>query len=46
MPRPASVLTPFSSENPLPVVRAYPFTNITIFIVDNSILLVILGALP
>jgi hypothetical protein len=43
---PTSVLTPFSSENPPPVVRASTFTNVTIFIADNSVLLVILGALP
>jgi hypothetical protein len=45
-PCPASVPTPFSWENLPPVVRASPFTNATIFITDNSILLVILGALP
>jgi hypothetical protein len=43
---PASVPMPFSSENPPAVVRASPFTNVTIFIADNSILLMILGALP
>jgi hypothetical protein len=41
-----SVPTHFSSENPPPVVRASPFANVTIFIADNSVLLVILGALP
>jgi hypothetical protein len=45
-PRPASMPTPFSNENPPRVVRASSFTNVTIFIVDESILLVILGALP
>jgi hypothetical protein len=42
----ASVPTPFSSENSSPVVRASSFTNVTIFIADKSVLLVILGALP
>jgi hypothetical protein len=42
----ASVPTPFSSENPPPVVRASSSTNVTIFIADNSVLLMILGALP
>jgi hypothetical protein len=45
-PRPASVPMPFFSENSLPVVRASSFTNVTIFIADKSVLLVILGALP
>jgi hypothetical protein len=44
--RPASVPTPIFSENPPPVVRASSFTNVTIFIADESILLVILEALP
>jgi hypothetical protein len=44
--RPASVPTPFSCENPPPVVTASSFTNVTIFIADESILLVILGSLP
>jgi hypothetical protein len=45
-PRPASVPTPFFSEYPPPMVRASSFTNVTIFIADKSVLLVILGALP
>jgi hypothetical protein len=32
----ASVPTPFSSENPPPVVRASSFTNVTIFTADKS----------
>jgi hypothetical protein len=43
---PASVATPFFSENPPPVVRASSFTNVSIFITDESVLLVILGVLP
>jgi hypothetical protein len=42
----ASLPMPFSSENPPSVVRASCSTNVTIFITDNSVLLVILGALP
>jgi hypothetical protein len=42
----ASVPTPFSSKNPPPGVRASSFTNVTIFIADKFVLLVILGALP
>jgi hypothetical protein len=45
-PWPATVPTSFFSENPPPVVRASSFTNVTIFITDKSILLMILGALP
>jgi hypothetical protein len=45
-PWPASVPMPFSNKNPPPVVRASSFTNVTIFITDESVLLVILGALP
>jgi hypothetical protein len=44
-PRPASMPTPFSSENPPPVVRPSSFTNATIFIADKSVLLMTLGVL-
>jgi hypothetical protein len=45
-PWPASVPTPFSSENPPPVVRDFSFTSVTIFIADKFVLLVIPGVLP
>jgi hypothetical protein len=44
-PRPASVPMPFSSVNPPPMVRAFSFTNVTIFIADKSVLFMILGVL-
>jgi hypothetical protein len=45
-PWPASVPTPFSSENSPSVVRDSSFPNVTIFIVDKFVLLVIPGTLP
>jgi hypothetical protein len=44
--QPTGMPTPFSSENPPPVVRASSVTNVTIFITDNSVLFMTLGALP
>jgi hypothetical protein len=44
--QPTGMPTPFSSENPPPVVRASSFTNVTIFITDNFVLFMTLGALP
>jgi hypothetical protein len=43
---PASVPMPFPSENSPPVVRAFSFTNVTIWNAYKSVLLVIQGVLP